>query len=143
MRVKFVAAALAGALLSSPAMAQAAPASAPAADAGAVVTRITGAELASVLQEIGWTAEAKEVDGKPFRGALVENLRTGVRTCYEVDGQTTCWTIWNNGGKVPYCCPEPQSWTTNAPNMPDPEAEGFRSIAPGGTWSMKFRLYAK
>ena len=84
-----------------------------------------------------------EVDGKPFRGALVENLRTGVRTCYEVDGQTTCWTIWNNGGKVPYCCPEPQSWTTNAPNMPDPEAEGFRSIAPGGTWSMKFRLYAK
>ena len=46
-------------------------------------------------------------------------------------------------GKVPYCCPEPQSWTTNAPNMPDPEAEGFRSIAPGGTWSMKFRLYAK
>ena len=57
--------------------------------------------------------------------------------------KTACWTIWNNGGKVPYCCPEPQSWTTNAPNMPDPEAEGFRSIATGGTWSMKFRLYAK
>ena len=104
--------------------------------AGLQVTDCDPIEAAFTVREI-------EVDGKPFRGALVENLRTGVRTCYEVDGQTTCWTIWNNGGKVPYCCPEPQSWTTNAPNMPDPEAEGFRSIAPGGTWSMKFRLYAK
>jgi aldose 1-epimerase len=43
---------------------------------------------------------------------------------------------------VPYCCPEPQSWTTNAPNAPDPEAEGFRAIAPGDKWSMRFRLYA-
>ena len=104
--------------------------------AGLQVTDCDPIEAAFTVREI-------EVDGKPFRGALVENLRTGVRTCYEVDGQTTCWTIWNNGGKVPYCCPEPQSWTTNAPNMPDPEAEGFRSIATGGTWSMKFRLYAK
>lgn len=104
--------------------------------AGLQVTDCDPIEAAFTVREI-------EVDGKSFRGALVENLRTGVRTCYEVDGQTTCWTIWNNGGKVPYCCPEPQSWTTNAPNMPDPEAEGFRSIATGGTWSMKFRLYAK
>ena len=36
-----------------------------------------------------------DVDGKPFRGALVEHLRTGVRTCYEVDEQTTYWTLWN------------------------------------------------
>ena len=104
--------------------------------AGLQVTDCDPIEAAFTVREI-------EVDGKPFRGALVENLRTGVRTCYEVDGQTTCWTIWNNGGKGPYCCPEPPSWTTNAPNMPDPEAEGFRSIAPGGTWSMKFRLYAQ
>ena len=93
--------------------------------------------------ESTFTVREIEVDGKPFRGALVENLRTGVRTFYEVDGQTTCWVIWNNGGQVPYCCPEPQSWTTNAPNMPDPAAEGFQAIVPGGTWSMKFRLYVQ
>lgn len=93
--------------------------------------------------ESTFTVREIEVDGKPFRGALVENLRTGVRTFYEADGQTTCWVIWNNGGQVPYCCPEPQSWTTNAPNMADPVAEGFRSIAPGGKWSIKFRLYAQ
>ena len=84
-----------------------------------------------------------EVDGKPYRGAVVENLRTGVRTFYEVDERTTYWTIWNNGGQVPYCCPEPQSWTTNAPNAADPAAAGFRSIAPGDKWRAKYRLYAK
>lgn len=93
--------------------------------------------------EAGFTVREIEVDGKPFRGALVENRRTGVRTFYEADGTTTYWTIWNNGGTVPYCCPEPQSWTTNAPNAPDPAAAGFRSIAPGETFAMKFRLYAR
>ena len=58
--------------------------------------------------EAGFTLREIDVDGKPFRGALVEHLRTGVRTCYEVDEQTTYWTLWNNGGQVPYCCPEPQ-----------------------------------
>ncbi len=93
--------------------------------------------------EAGFTLREIDVDGKPYRGALVENKRTGVRTFYEVDDRTTYWTIWNNGGHVPYCCPEPQSWTTNAPNAADPEAAGFRSIAPGDTFSMKFYLYAK
>lgn len=101
--------------------------------------RVTGCEPI----EAGFTLREIDVDGKPYRGALVENLRTGVRTFYEVDRQTTYWTIWNNGGKVPYCCPEPQSWTTNAPNMADPEKEGFQSIAPGESWRMKFRLYVK
>ena len=83
-----------------------------------------------------WTAS-------PYRGAVVENKQTGVRTFYEVNDMTTYWTIWNNGGQVPYCCPEPQSWITNAPNASDPEAAGFRSIAPGETFSMKFKLYTK
>lgn len=90
-----------------------------------------------------FTVREIEVDGKPFCGATVENLRTGARVYYEVDPQTACWTIWNNEGKVPYCCPEPQSWWTNAPNAPDPAAAGFRSIAPGGKFVMKFRLYVR
>ncbi|MDE5690835.1 MAG: aldose 1-epimerase [Alistipes sp.] len=101
--------------------------------------RVTGCEAI----EAGFTLREIEVDDKPFRGALVENLRTGVRTFYEVDEQTTYWTLWNNGGQVPYCCPEPQSWTTNAPNAADPAAAGFQAVAPGDKWRMKFRLYAK
>ena len=93
--------------------------------------------------EAGFTLREIDVDGKPFRGALVEHLRTGVRTCYEVDEQTTYWTLWNNGGQVPYCCPEPQTWTTNAPNAAAPAAEGLRAIDPGESWRTTFRLYAK
>ncbi|MDE5622978.1 MAG: aldose 1-epimerase, partial [Alistipes sp.] len=63
--------------------------------------RVTGCEAI----EAGFTLGEIEVDGKPYRGALVENLWTGVRTFYEVDEQTTYWTNWNNGGQVPYCCP--------------------------------------
>lgn len=101
--------------------------------------QVTGCEAI----EAGFTCREITVDGKPYRGAMVENLRTGVRTFYEVDDQTRYWTIWNNGGDQPYCCPEPQSWITNAPNAADPHAAGFRSIAPGDKWKMKFRLYAK
>ena len=93
--------------------------------------------------EAGFTLREITVDGEPYRGAVVENRRTGVRVFYEVDDKTTYWTLWNNGGQVPYCCPEPQSWETNAPNAADPRAAGFRSIAPGDTFSIKFKLYAK
>ena len=40
--------------------------------------RVTGCEPI----EAGFTLREIDVDGKPFRGALVENLRTGVRTFY-------------------------------------------------------------
>ena len=93
--------------------------------------------------EAGFSVREIEVDGRPFRGAVVENRRTGVRVFYEVDSQTLYWTLWNNGGQVPYCCPEPQSWATDAPNLPDRERWGFRSIPPGGKWSIRYRLYVE
>lgn len=93
--------------------------------------------------EAAFTVREIDVDGRPFRGALVENLRTGVRTFYEADEQTIYWTLWNNGGHVPYCCPEPQSWWTDAPNAANPAEHGFRAIEPGGKWRMRFRLWAR
>lgn len=93
--------------------------------------------------EAGFTVRAIETDGRPFRGAEVRDLRTGARVFYEADDRTVYWTLWNDGGRVPYCCPEPQSWWTDAPNAPDPAARGFRTVPPGGRWSMKFRLWAE
>ncbi len=93
--------------------------------------------------EAGFTACPIQVDGKEFLGAVVENITTGLRTFYEVDDKTIYWTIWNNGGKEPYCCPEPQSWVTNAPNAKNREAAGFRVIAPGEKFKMTFKLYTK
>lgn len=93
--------------------------------------------------EAGFTLREIEVDGAPYRGALVENLRTGVRTFYEVDGRTVYWTLWNNGGQEPYCCPEPQTWFTDAPHAADPAAAGFRAVAPGEAWRARYRFYVK
>lgn len=74
MRVKFLAAALAGAVMAMPALAEDPK---PAADPGPVVTRITGPEMAAILQEIGWTALAKEVDGKPVVSASFTDSDSG------------------------------------------------------------------
>ena len=93
--------------------------------------------------EAGFSVREIDVDGKPYRGAVVENRRTGVRLFYEVDEQTLYWTIWNDGGHVPYCCPEPQSWATDAPHLPDRERWGFRAIEPGGKWSIRYWLYVR
>ncbi len=59
-----------------PAAAPEQPAAAPA-EAGAPIERITGSEMATILQEIGWTAEAKEVEGKPFISANYTDAESG------------------------------------------------------------------
>ncbi|MDO4758002.1 MAG: aldose 1-epimerase [Rikenellaceae bacterium] len=93
--------------------------------------------------EAGFTLREIEVDGESYRGAVVEHTTTGVKAYYEVDEATTYWTIWNNGGQVDYCCPEPQSWTTNAPNAKNPKAAGFVAIEPGKKWKGVYKLYCK
>ena len=93
--------------------------------------------------EAGFLLEEIVEEGKPYRGAIVEHLPSGRKVCYEVDDETRYWTIWNNGGNQPYCCPEPQSWVTNAPNAEDPEKAGFQAVAPGKSWSATYKLYVK
>ncbi len=103
---------------------------------GIQATECEPLEAAFMLQEM-------ELEGKPFRGAVVEHLPSGRKLCYEVDEKSIYWTLWNNGGQQPYCCPEPQTWITNAPNAANPEAAGFRSIAPGEGWRAKYWIYVK
>lgn len=93
--------------------------------------------------EAGFTLREILVDGKPFRGAVVEHQKSGLRLFYEVDQKTRYWTIWNNGGNQPYCCPEPQSWITNAPNAKNPQEAGMEFIEPGKGWRAKYWLYVR
>lgn len=40
--------------------------------------------------------------------------------------------LWNDGGGRGFVCPEPQSWLTNAPNLPlSPEESGLKALKPG------------
>lgn len=85
--------------------------------------------------------ETLEINGHPYNGAVMTDTASGWSACYEVDENFKYWTLWNNGGNVPYACPEPQSWATNAPNLSDPEAYGFRYIAPGSEFRASTHLF--
>lgn len=100
MGVRFAAAVLfAAVMVTAPASAQApAAAGEPASDPGPLVTRITGAEMAAILQEIGWTAEAKEVDGKPFIAANYTDAESGASFdfsvgLYRCDDAKACYDV--------------------------------------------------
>lgn len=50
--------------------------------------------------------------------------------------------LWNGGGGKGFVCPEPQSWVTDAPNIPFPAgATGFRALAPGETARFELQYY--
>ncbi len=85
--------------------------------------------------------EPLSIQGRPYNGAILTDTAKGLSVCYEVDQNFKYWTLWNNGGNVPYVCPEPQSWATNAPNLSDPKAYGFQAIAPGETFRASTHLF--
>lgn len=53
------------------------PAAEPAQPSGETIGTITAPDLAAIFQEIGWTAEAKEVDGKPGISASYTDGESG------------------------------------------------------------------
>lgn len=77
--------------------------------------------------------ETKEIDGKPFRGALLDYDKLRVR--YESGPEFRHWCLWNRDPASGFLCPEPMSSMVNAPNLPLPPAEtGFQAIAPQESW---------
>ena len=90
------------------------------------------------------TNEPLSVDGKPYNGAIITDTEKEISVFYETDDQFKHWTLWNNGGEVPYVCPEPQSWAINAPNLKLPASlTGFQFIKPEEEWKAVTRLYVK
>lgn len=50
--------------------------------------------------------------------------------------------LWNGGGGQGFCCPEPQSAVTDAPNRPEPPAEtGMDSLPPGAEKVYRLRYF--
>jgi len=98
-----------------------------------------GKEIISVM-----TNEPITADGKPYSGAILTDEANGVSVYYETDSQFKHWTLWNNGGEALFICPEPQSWTINAPNLRLPtELTGFKAIDPGASWDAVTHFYVK
>lgn len=75
--------------------------------------------------------ETGELDGKPFYGAIMTDVATGKRVCYEVDETFKFFIVWNDKGKKDYYCPEPMTWMVDAPNLDmPPEVTGYTELAP-------------
>ena len=91
-----------------------------------------------------YNCETYEVDGLPFRGAVVTDLETGNEIRYEVDDNFKFWVIWNDGGEKGYFCPEPSTWMIDAPNLPLPgEESGYEELLPGMSKTVRQHIYSK
>ncbi len=91
-----------------------------------------------------YNCETYDVDGLPFRGAIVTDVETGNEIRYEVDDNFKFWVIWNDGGEKGYFCPEPSTWMIDAPNLPLPKEEsGYEELAPGESKTVREHIFSK
>ncbi|MBQ5316931.1 MAG: aldose 1-epimerase [Oscillospiraceae bacterium] len=85
-----------------------------------------------------------EIDGKPFRGAVMTDIASGRQILNEVDDKYRFWIIWNHEGFMNYFCPEPMTAQVNAPNMDmDPSLTGYEELAPGKTYTCVQRFITR
>ncbi len=90
-----------------------------------------------------YNCETYDVDGLPFRGAIITDLETGNEIRYEVDDNFKFWVLWNDGGEKGYFCPEPSTWMIDAPNLPLPgEESGYEELSPGKSKTVYEHIYS-
>ena len=78
------------------------------------------------------------VDGKPFRGAVIDYPENNAKLYYEFDEVYKHWCLWNQGGNNQFFCPEPMTCMVNAPNLDMPvEISGIEAIEPDHIWIAK------
>ena len=96
-----------------------------------------------VINNDVYNCETYDVDGLPFRGAIMSDVATGKEIIYEVDDNFKFWVLWNDGGEKGYFCPEPSTWMIDAPNLPLPKEEsGYEELAPGMSKTVRERIFS-
>lgn len=89
-----------------------------------------------------YLVEPGELDGKPFYGAIMTDIASGKRVCYEVDETFKFFIVWNDRGTKDYYCPEPMTWMVDAPNLDLPAQEtGYRELAPKESHTVKEHIF--
>jgi aldose 1-epimerase len=89
-----------------------------------------------------YMAKPIELDGRKYHGAILIDTLSNKKVFYEVGEEYTHWTIWNKNAEGDFICPEPQTWTINAPNVDLPwEVTGVKLLPPGESWSENSKLY--
>jgi aldose 1-epimerase len=89
-----------------------------------------------------YTAKPMALAGRPFQGAVLEDLQTGAQVFYETGPAYGHWVIWNEYADKGFICPEPQTWAINGANLKDRRDDtGFIGLAPGEVWAERVRIY--
>lgn len=97
-----------------------------------------------VIDRALFTAQPIKIEDKDFHGAAIEDVSKGLRLIYEVSREYKHWMLWNENGSKGFVCPEPQTWTVNAPNIALKDEEtGFVLLSPGGSWQGSCRIFVQ
>ena len=83
-----------------------------------------------------YPAVSQMLDGRKFRGAIIESPADHARLIYEVSDEYHLWALWNDGGGKGFFCIEPLTWMSNAPSLDlPPETTGLRVLEPKKLWN--------
>lgn len=78
-----------------------------------------------------YRVKSTELDAKPFYGAIMTDIASGKRVCYEVDESYKFFIAWNDWGRKGYYCVEPMTAMIDAPNLDMPaDITGYIELAP-------------
>ncbi|MDR0669014.1 MAG: aldose 1-epimerase [Treponema sp.] len=69
------------------------------------------------------------------REAILRDTLRGWEVVYTADNDNRYWIIWNGNGTKDFIAIEPQTWLSNAMNLPDPRALGAVMVPPGQSWT--------
>lgn len=100
-----------------------------------------------VLQVINnemFIAKSMTLNGKPFHGLVISDIKTGKNIYYETGKEYGFWIFWNDGGEKGYFCPEPMTAMIDAPNLSLPrEVTGYREISPNESFTARQRIFTR
>ncbi|WP_063556594.1 aldose 1-epimerase [Clostridium ljungdahlii] len=103
-----------------------------------------GMEVSGHPIETHYMLKNMNLDGKEFRGAVIEDKSNKLRVIYEMGADYKHLVIWNDTGNKHFVCIEPQTWVINAPNVKmSDDITGFKTLLPRKTWSEKIRIYVE
>ena len=89
-----------------------------------------------------YRVQTGELDGKPFYGAIMTDLASGKRVCYEVDEAYKFFIAWNDRGRKGYYCAEPMTAMIDAPNLDMPaDVTGYIELVPRESKTLSQRIY--
>lgn len=98
----------------------------------------------TVIDNYMFTAKPQEIDGENLNCVKFYDAKTGKTICYQAGEMYKFWLCWNKWAQDGFCCPEPMTWMTNAPNIDLPnEVTGYKEIKTQESFDSYQRIFSE